>query len=140
MMGRGASLLTAGAVTLAAASRPRLEAGPLYLGVAGSGGGGGMAAGAVVVTGAGASESGDIMKGISRSLAPAVRKATRPSIEVSNLVLDCLILVMMMSSEILAWRRRMTSRLVMAAGAAVLGADGAAFFCGGGGWPVEVVV
>src|ERR1019366_3080136 len=130
MIGRGASLLVAGAVTPGAASRPRLDAGPVYFGAAGAG------AGAVVV--AGASVDGSIMKLMRRSVAPAVRKANRPSIEVSKRVLDCLILVMMMSSESLACKSLMTSRLVMAAGtgAAALGAAflGAGAGCAGADW------
>ncbi len=69
------------------------------------------------------------MNVISRSLAPAVRKATRLSTDVSKCVFDCLILAMMMSSESFACSSRITSRLVIATGPVLLGA---AFFAGAG--------
>jgi hypothetical protein len=77
---------------------------------------------------------------IRSSLTPASFSATNPSVEVSNLVFDCLIFAMIMSSEIFALTSRITSRLVMAelATAPVLLAPvlGATFFCGADCWEV----
>src|SRR5213593_3887844 len=66
---------------------------------------GGLAGGLL----AGVSAAGFIITASTRSLTPAVLSCTMPSVERSNCVLDCLILVMMRSSPTLACTSRITS-------------------------------
>jgi hypothetical protein len=76
------------------------------------------------------------MTEIRASLTPASFSATNPSVEVSNLVFDCLIFAAMMSSAIFAFTSRITSRLVMAAGPVLLAPVLGAVFCPGDCWAV----
>src|SRR5438552_52370 len=76
-------------------------------------GAGGLAGGelltAFAVGLAGVSAAGFIITAKTRSLTPAVLSCTMPSVERSNCVLDCLILVMIKSSPTFACTNRTTS-------------------------------